>query len=259
MRRPGKWPADPTRNGYSTLRAIKPWDRADVAILIIDAFQGLTSQDAHVAGFVVEEAAGWCSRSTSGICWPRRPTLVDEFATALRAEVPFLDFAPIVLSAQDGSARRQGLELAVDVWGERRKRVLYTRVEPSPSGRFTASGAPAESSARPRSSTRPRWPWLRRRSSSSRVTRTRSISATSGSSRTSYEPSSASTARRSGSSSGNGPATGLGARRRPERDDARAGRGPAGAGESPHGAGQDARPRSHRQCQALAGQRGSAS
>ena len=48
----------------------------------------------------------------------------DEFATALRAEVPFLDFAPIVsISAKTGQRVGKVLELAVDVWGERRKRI----------------------------------------------------------------------------------------------------------------------------------------
>ena len=42
----------------------------------------------------------------------------------LRRELPFLDFAPIVsISAKTGQRVGRVLELAVDVWGERRKRV----------------------------------------------------------------------------------------------------------------------------------------
>ena len=58
MRRPGKVASGPDAERYSTLRALKAVDRADVAILIVDAFAGLTAQDAHVAGFVVEEGRG---------------------------------------------------------------------------------------------------------------------------------------------------------------------------------------------------------
>ena len=58
MRRPGKVAGGPAAERYSTLRAIKAVDRADVAILVVDAAQGLTAQDAHVAGFIVEEGRG---------------------------------------------------------------------------------------------------------------------------------------------------------------------------------------------------------
>ena len=58
IRRPGKVSRGPDAERYSTLRALKAVDRADVAILVIDAFDGLTAQDAHVAGFVAEEGRG---------------------------------------------------------------------------------------------------------------------------------------------------------------------------------------------------------
>src|ERR1035437_5114113 len=42
----------------------------------------------------------------------------------MRGEVPFLDFAPFVsISAKSGQRVGRVLELAVDVWGERRKRI----------------------------------------------------------------------------------------------------------------------------------------
>ena len=43
---------------YATLRALKAVGRADVAVLVLDATDGLTAQDAHVAGYVVEEGIG---------------------------------------------------------------------------------------------------------------------------------------------------------------------------------------------------------
>jgi GTP-binding protein len=48
----------------------------------------------------------------------------DEYVTAMHGQVPFLDFAPVVsISALTGQRVSKVLELAVDVWGERRKRV----------------------------------------------------------------------------------------------------------------------------------------
>src|SRR5262249_39132004 len=42
----------------------------------------------------------------------------------IRNEVPFLDFAPVVsISAKTGQRVGRVLELAIDIWGERRKRI----------------------------------------------------------------------------------------------------------------------------------------
>ena len=125
MRKPGKVASGPDAERYSTLRAIRAVDRADVAVLIVDAFQGLTAQDAHVAGFVVEEGRGLVlALNKWDLLAEKTDRSFDEFAAALRAEVPFLDFAPIVsISAKTGQRVGKVLEMAVDVWGERRKRV----------------------------------------------------------------------------------------------------------------------------------------
>ena len=58
IRRRGKVASGPAAERYSTLRALKAIARADVAILVLDAVDGLTAQDAHVAGYVVDEGKG---------------------------------------------------------------------------------------------------------------------------------------------------------------------------------------------------------
>ena len=65
------------------------------------------------------------SRSTSGTSWPTRPTGRSTSTSEwIRNEVPFLDFAPILsISAKTGQRVGRVLEAAVDIWGERRKRV----------------------------------------------------------------------------------------------------------------------------------------
>ena len=40
---------------YSFLRAIKAISRADVCLLLIDATEGVAAQDAHIAGYIIEE------------------------------------------------------------------------------------------------------------------------------------------------------------------------------------------------------------
>ena len=125
IKRPGKVASGAAAERYSTLRALKAVDRADVAILVIDAFEGLTSQDAHVAGFVAEEGRGLViALNKWDLLVEKTDRTFDEYAASMRAEVPFLDFAPVVsISAKTGQRVGRALELAVDVWGERRKRI----------------------------------------------------------------------------------------------------------------------------------------
>ena len=58
IRRRGKVANGPAAERYSTLRALHALSRADIAVLVIDAVEGLTSQDAHVAGYIIEEGKG---------------------------------------------------------------------------------------------------------------------------------------------------------------------------------------------------------
>ncbi|HYO44164.1 MAG TPA: ribosome biogenesis GTPase Der, partial [Candidatus Limnocylindrales bacterium] len=58
IRRRGKVASGPAAEKYSTMRALKAISRADVAVLVLDAADGLTAQDAHVAGYVIEEGKG---------------------------------------------------------------------------------------------------------------------------------------------------------------------------------------------------------
>jgi GTP-binding protein len=125
VRRPGKVASGADAERYSTLRALKAVDRADVAVLVVDAFEGLTAQDAHVAGFVAEEGRGLViALNKWDLLAEKTDRTFDEYVSDMRREVPFLDFAPVVsISAKTGQRVSRVLELAVDVWGERRKRI----------------------------------------------------------------------------------------------------------------------------------------
>jgi GTP-binding protein len=125
VRRPGKVASGADAERYSTLRALKAVDRADVAVLVIDASEGLTAQDAHIAGFVAEEGRGLViALNKWDLLAEKTDRTFDEYVTDMRREVPFLDFAPVVsISAKTGQRVSRVLELAVDVWGERRKRI----------------------------------------------------------------------------------------------------------------------------------------
>ena len=115
----------PAAEKYSTMRALKAISRADVAVLVLDAHDGLTAQDAHVAGYVIEEGKGLIIAVNKwDIVEDKTHKSFDDLVITLRRELKFIDYAPIVsISAKTGQRVQKILELAVDVWGERRKRV----------------------------------------------------------------------------------------------------------------------------------------
>jgi GTPase len=125
IRRRGKVASGPAAEKYSTLRALKALSRADVAVLVIDAVEGLTAQDAHVAGYVVEEGKGLVIAVNKwDLLTEKTDRTFDQYVEWIRNEVPFLDFAPILsISAKTGQRVGRVLESAVDIWAERRRRV----------------------------------------------------------------------------------------------------------------------------------------
>ncbi|HXI79942.1 MAG TPA: ribosome biogenesis GTPase Der [Verrucomicrobiae bacterium] len=125
IRRRGKVASGPAAERFSTLRSLKAIGRADVAVLVIDAVEGLTAQDAHVAGYIVEEGKGLVIAVNKwDLVEEKTGRTFDQYVEWIQNEVPFLDFAPVVsISAKTGQRVGRVLELAIDIWGERRKRI----------------------------------------------------------------------------------------------------------------------------------------
>jgi len=125
IKRRGKVASGPAADKYSTMRALKAISRADVAVLVLDAADGLTAQDAHVAGYVIEEGRGLIIAVNKwDIVEDKTHKSFDDLVIELRRELAFIDYAPIVsISALTGQRVQKVLELAVDAWGERRRRI----------------------------------------------------------------------------------------------------------------------------------------
>ncbi len=125
IRRRGRVASGPAAEKYSTMRALKAISRSDVAVLVLDAADGLTAQDAHVAGYVIEEGRGRVIAVNKwDVVEDKTHKSFDEFVATLRRELAFIDYAPSVsISALTGQRVQKVLEFAVDVWGERRKRI----------------------------------------------------------------------------------------------------------------------------------------
>jgi GTP-binding protein len=125
IRRRGKVASGPAAERYSTMRALTALSRADVAVLVVDAVEGMTTQDAHVAGYAVEEGKGLVIAVNKwDLVEDKTDRTFDQYVEWIRRDAPFLDFAPVVsISAKTGQRVDRVLELAIDIWAERRRRV----------------------------------------------------------------------------------------------------------------------------------------
>ncbi|HUP82968.1 MAG TPA: ribosome biogenesis GTPase Der [Candidatus Limnocylindria bacterium] len=124
IRRRGKVASGPDAERFATLRALKAVTRADVAVLVIDAADGMTSQDDHVAGYALDEGAGLVIAINKWDVVEKDDHTFDEYVARLRRHAPFLAQTPILsISAKTGQRVERVLEAAVEIAAERRRRI----------------------------------------------------------------------------------------------------------------------------------------
>ncbi len=124
LRRRGKVASGPDAERFSALRAFRAIARADVTILVLDAVDGLTRQDAHVAGYVVDEGKGLLLALNKWDLVERETGTFEAYVSRIRAEAPFLDFAPVLaISARTGQRIDRVIETAIEIARERRVRI----------------------------------------------------------------------------------------------------------------------------------------
>jgi GTP-binding protein len=114
---------------YSVLRSFKAIERADVALLLIDAIEGITAQDAHIAGFVVEAAKSCVLLVNKWDAVEKGPSTEEELTRKIRADLNFIDYAPLLfISAKTGMNIDKVLPLALRVQEERLVRLATSKL-----------------------------------------------------------------------------------------------------------------------------------
>jgi GTP-binding protein len=109
---------------FSVLRAVRAIERADVAVLLIDATEGVLAQDAHVAGYVDEAAKGLIVAVNKWDLVEKHPKAQQEYTEVLRRELKFADWAPVLyLSAKTGQRVDRIISQALAIQAERTKRI----------------------------------------------------------------------------------------------------------------------------------------
>jgi GTP-binding protein len=114
---------------YSVLRSFKAIERCDVALLVIDAEAGLTAQDAHIAGFILD---AWKSCVVVVNKWDaveKDSYTMEAFTRRIRQELNFMDYVPVLfISARTGQRVERVLPLALQVQEERLVRLTTSKI-----------------------------------------------------------------------------------------------------------------------------------
>ncbi len=81
---------------YSVVRAIKSLERADVALVLIDASEGITEQDERIAGLAHEAGKGIIVVLNKWDLVPDKEAAFKEHMELARRRLKFLDYAPVL-------------------------------------------------------------------------------------------------------------------------------------------------------------------
>ncbi len=114
---------------YSVLRSFSAMERADVVLLVIDATIGITAQDAHIAGFILD---AWKSCVVIVNKWDaiqKDSQTMEQWKQRIRQELNFMDYVPILfVSARTGQRVDQILPTALRVQEERLARITTSKL-----------------------------------------------------------------------------------------------------------------------------------
>ncbi len=132
---------------YGVARSLKAVNRADVALLVLDATQGVVEQDKKIGGYLQEAGKGLIIIINKWDLIKRDGGKMKEYELLIRSELDFLSYAPILyVSALTGKGVNRILKLVDDIAAEQEKRIstgnlngwlnesIYLNPPPSPKG-----------------------------------------------------------------------------------------------------------------------------
>ena len=116
---------------YSVIRAVAAIERSDVALLMIDAAEGITEQDKKIAGVAHEAGKGIIVVVNKWDLIAKETNTMRDFKRKIEAEFPFMTYAPSVfISVKDHQRIDNVINMA--------KYVAETRAMRVPTGQLNA-------------------------------------------------------------------------------------------------------------------------
>jgi GTP-binding protein len=115
---------DPGIERFSVIRTLKALERADVALLLLDATEGITAQDTHIGGIIQESHRSVVIVVNKWDAIEKDEHTLNTFTEQIRHRFDFLDYAPILfISAKTGQRIHTVLPMAARVQEERLRRI----------------------------------------------------------------------------------------------------------------------------------------
>jgi len=109
---------------YSVIRTLRAIERCDVALLLIDAEEGVTAQDTHIAGMILEAKKGVALLINKWDLIEKDNDTFNAFTQKVQEAFKFIDYAPLLfISALSGQRLNRVLPLALEIVEERHKRI----------------------------------------------------------------------------------------------------------------------------------------
>lgn len=118
IRRRGR--VEPGVEQFSVIRAMSAIERCDVAILLIDAELGVTDQDEHIAGYILEQYKSIVIAVNKWDALEKDAFTMNEFTEKVRDRLHFIPWAPLIfISALTGQRIHTVLDTVHEVWQTR--------------------------------------------------------------------------------------------------------------------------------------------
>jgi GTPase len=125
IRRKGR--VDEPLEKLAVVMALRSLERCQVALLVLDASEGLTAQDAHIGGYAHDAGRAVVVVVNKWDLVPPGMVRKAEVVEQLRERLPFLDYAPVCFtSATSGQGVREVFETVDQVAAAARRRVTAT-------------------------------------------------------------------------------------------------------------------------------------
>jgi len=104
---------------FSIIKALRSLDQCDVALIVIDAYEGVTEQDINVAGYAFERGCGVILLVNKWDLIEKDHKTIEKYYDQLRMAAKYLGFAPVMtISALTGLRVSKIFKLAEEVYSQ---------------------------------------------------------------------------------------------------------------------------------------------
>ena len=109
---------------FSIIKALRSLDRCDVALIVIDAQEGVTDQDVSIAGYALERGCGCILLLNKWDLIEKDDKTIQQYYERLRSQAKFLNFAPaMTISALTGQRVTKIFKIVDEIYDQYTRRI----------------------------------------------------------------------------------------------------------------------------------------